>query len=208
MTESEWLRSTDPAAMMQHLQRHSQPSDRKFQAVCCVLLKPISPDPGDYPKFPAHWLAGWIRDCKVAEKERACSILRDIFGNPFRPKPNWKRCVLDESKAMGGNKTVAGHPDRTVFTLAQSIYDHHNWSAMPALHDALVDAGCDNEELLTHLQVDLRPCLDCSGTGKEYYGSDFSYQFHPCNVCKGRGQLWPTQHWRGCWAIDLILGKE
>jgi hypothetical protein len=39
------------------------------------------------------------------------------------------------------------------------------------LSDALLDAGCDNEELIAH--------------------------------CRS-----PEPHVRGCWAVDLILGKE
>ena len=42
---------------------------------------------------------------------------------------------------------------------------------LPILADALLDAGCDNEELIAH--------------------------------CRSAGP-----HVRGCWAIDLILGKS
>jgi len=39
------------------------------------------------------------------------------------------------------------------------------------LHDALLDAGCDNEDILAH--------------------------------CRSEGP-----HVRGCWVVDLLLGKE
>ena len=42
---------------------------------------------------------------------------------------------------------------------------------MAILTDALMDAGCDDEEILGH--------------------------------CRGKGP-----HVRGCWAVDLLLGKE
>jgi hypothetical protein len=62
-----------------------------------------------------------------------CQLLRDIFGNPFRPltlNPAWLTS--------------------TVATLAQQVYDSRDFSAMPILADALQDAGCDNEQILNH----------------------------------------------------------
>jgi hypothetical protein len=40
--------------------------------------------------------------------------------------------------------------DATVPRLARVIYEEGRWNAMGVLHDALLDAGCDNEEMLTH----------------------------------------------------------
>jgi hypothetical protein len=81
------------------------------------------------------------------------NLLRDIFGNPFRPvtfPPEWR---ID-----------------TVLTLAQQMYDGRDFSAMPILADALQDAGCDSDDILNH--------------------------------CRGDGP-----HVRGCWVVDLVLGK-
>jgi hypothetical protein len=92
-----------------------------------------------------------------SEEERnrqQCSIIRDLFGNPFRPvhlNPAWKT----------GN----------VVTLAQAIYDDHAFERMPILADALEEAGCTEEAILSH--------------------------------CRG-----PGPHVRGCWVVDLLLGKE
>ena len=47
----------------------------------------------------------------------------------------------------------------------------HVGSRMPILADALQDAGCDNEDILSH--------------------------------CRSEGP-----HVRGCWVVDLILGKS
>jgi hypothetical protein len=44
-------------------------------------------------------------------------------------------------------------------------------SAIPILADALQDAGCENDDILTH--------------------------------CRG-----PGPHVRGCWVVDLVLGKS
>jgi hypothetical protein len=82
-------------------------------------------------------------------------LVRDIFGNPFRPvtfDPEWRTT--------------------TAVALARGIYDERAFDRLPILGDALQDAGCDNDDLLNHLR-------------------------HP-----------NATHVRGCWALDLVLGKE
>jgi hypothetical protein len=91
-------------------------------------------------------------------------VLRDIFGNPFRPVPlapawlTWR--------------------DGTIPRLAEAVYEdrelssgHLDNSRLAVLADALEDAGCDNSDILAH--------------------------------CRGEGP-----HVRGCWVVDLLLGKE
>ncbi|WP_232069902.1 hypothetical protein [Gemmata massiliana] len=84
-----------------------------------------------------------------------CDLLRDIFGNPFRP--------LD---------LPADWCTSTAFALAAQMYDSRDFSAMPVLADALQDAGCEDDVILTH--------------------------------CRDPKQV----HVRGCWIVDLLLGKE
>lgn len=70
-----------------------------------------------------------------AEREQA-ALVRDIFGNPFRPpaiEPSWL--------AWNGGAVVA---------LARTIYDERRFDDMPVLADALEDAGCRDEEVLGH----------------------------------------------------------
>jgi hypothetical protein len=88
------------------------------------------------------------------EKDRLIGLHRCIFGNPFRPVsfPSWRT--------------------DTALSLARRMYDSHDFGAMPILADALQDAGCENEDILSH-------CRDVS-----------------------------TTHVRGCWVVDLVLGKE
>ncbi len=104
-------------------------------------------------KFHRNIATEWKKAQDNALKHVA-DLIRDIFGNPFRPvtlDPRWL--------------------SSTVLDLARTIYDERVWERMPILADALMDAGCDNEEILNH--------------------------------CRG-----PGPHVRGCWAIDLVLGKE
>jgi hypothetical protein len=93
------------------------------------------------------------------ETERAAqaALLRDIFGNPFRP-------VSIEPASLIWN-------DGTVQKVAQAIYNDRRFDDLPILADGLEEAGCTNVDILAH--------------------------------CRGAGP-----HVRGCWVVDLILGKE
>jgi hypothetical protein len=87
-----------------------------------------------------------------------CQLVRDIFGNPFhQPQP------LPSS--------VFRWTDGTVGRIAEAIYAERAFDRLPILADALLDAGCDDEQLMAHLRS-------------------------------------PGPHVRGCWALDLVLGKE
>lgn len=73
--------------------------------------------------------AGWSSPCKRKQAE----IIRDIFGNPFRPvafDPSWRT-----------TDAVA---------LASSMYESRDFASMPILADALQDAGCNLPEILDH----------------------------------------------------------
>jgi hypothetical protein len=92
------------------------------------------------------------------EAKRQWGWALDIFGNPFCPSPPLPAAVL-------------GWNDSTVRRLVEGIYEERAFDRLPILADALLDAGCDIEELIAHCR-------------------------------SGR------QHVRGCWAVDLILGRS
>ena len=90
---------------------------------------------------------------RVEEMHGQAALLREIFGNPFRPvtaSPSW--LTPKTSK------------------LAQAIYDQRRFQDTQDLANALEDAGCMIREMLDH--------------------------------CRG-----PGSHVRGCWVVDLVLGK-
>jgi hypothetical protein len=84
-------------------------------------------------------------------------ILRDVFGNPFR--------------SVELSSDLRNWNDGTVPRIAQGIYDERAFDRLPILHDALLDAGCDDDDLIQH--------------------------------CRSEGP-----HVRGCWVVDLLLGKS
>ena len=63
----------------------------------------------------------------------------DIFGNPFQ------QTTLHPSVNAWSNGTVR--------KLAQVIYDGKQWDRLPLLADAMEDAGCEDEAVLTHLRT-------------------------------------------------------
>jgi hypothetical protein len=74
------------------------------------------------------------QEAMAAETAAQASLLREIFGNPFRPvdAEPWPR------------------PD--VSYLAEAIYDEHDFDRLPELADAVEDAGCTDPDLLRHLR--------------------------------------------------------
>ena len=82
------------------------------------------------------------------------NLMRCIFGDPFRPY------TLDPSLLTS-----------TVVALANGIYLERAFERLSILADALHEAGCEDEDILTHLRD-------------------------------------PGPHVRGCWVLDLILGKS
>jgi hypothetical protein len=101
--------------------------------------------------------AAWIGDWAVAAEAKAQrDLLRDIFGNPFRP-------VAAEPSWTAWNGGVVGK-------LAGSTYEERAFERLPVLADALEEAGCTDADILAH--------------------------------CRGGGE-----HVRGCWVVDLLLGK-
>jgi hypothetical protein len=64
-----------------------------------------------------------------------CHLVRDVFGNPFRPvafDPAWRT--------------------KPAVALARRMYAAREFSDMPILADALQDAGCEHPAILDHCQ--------------------------------------------------------
>jgi hypothetical protein len=203
VTEEEWYSTTDPQALFNVLFARSGHARKRRLLLCgcCRVLYPqlvvrradwlelaeryadgLATDeerkqvnPGAFTRSPWSNSAGYmvlywatLRDASHANVRNAliaigqgnlthralvCDLIRDIFGNPFRPvafDPSWRTS--------------------TAVALARQMYESRDFSAMPILADALEEAGCDSPDVLAH--------------------------------CRGDGP-----HVRGCWVVDLVLGK-
>jgi hypothetical protein len=71
-----------------------------------------------------------------AGRRRQAILLRDVFGNPFRP------VTIDPSWLAWNNSTIPN--------LAQGIYEERAFDRLPILADALEEAGCNDADILAH----------------------------------------------------------
>jgi len=80
---------------------------------------------------------------RAGERLRQADLIRDLFGNPFR-------AVVHDPRWLTA----------TVIDLSRAIYQERAFERMPILADALIDAGCDSEEILSHCRA---PTLHARG---------------------------------------------
>jgi len=74
-----------------------------------------------------------MQAAKITENNFQCHLLRDLFGNPFRPVTIDRRGWAPE-----------------VVALAETIYDHHSFDRLPELAQLLQETGCENIDVLNH----------------------------------------------------------
>ncbi|TMJ00875.1 MAG: hypothetical protein E6G97_18240 [Alphaproteobacteria bacterium] len=109
---------------------------------------------------------------------------------------------------------------RAALDIARLIYEEDRFEDLPILADALEDAGCTEEHLLMHLRGKSQ-CPACLESRQALAAIEqVAAQARSKGVrTSGAGQVscsecnqgWrPLQgpHFKGCWALDLILGKE
>lgn len=145
MTEQEWLACADSQKMLRYY---------PGAAAAYNVAIPLGWW-GAAPAFVAPYKVARETVPNTSDEGAAQGVLlRDIFGNPFRPVSPNSAWLTD-----------------TVLSLAQDIYDKQAFDRLPILADALEEAGCDDADILGH--------------------------------CRERGN-----HVRGCWPIDLLLGKQ
>lgn len=78
------------------------------------------------------------------------ALIREIFGNPFRPVTLCVGDCPDPDEGYHSPNCPLRSPN--VLAIAERIYDERDWRAMPILADALLDAGCTEASLLDHLR--------------------------------------------------------
>jgi hypothetical protein len=84
----------------------------------------------------------------IQQHSSTAVLLRDIFGNPFRPLPP-RKGQRSWQKKLGA---WLAWKDGTVAKPAQGIYEARAFDHLPVLADALEEAGCTDAALLGHLR--------------------------------------------------------
>lgn len=275
MTESEWLTSQDPAAMLSALaakyvdverEVHTEPSARKlrlFACACCRSVwhlltdersrravevaerfadgqateeeldiarqyggeayldsprrRPFSPEDAvgsciDGPTMTTHLIAD-----EYLPFTTQAALLRDIFGNPFRPAYRWTNRPYEWTTSLGKRpslpKVWLSWHDGLIPRLAEAAYRERGRERM---------------------------CERCKGSGSiPYYIGTDNMRSDPCKPCHGTGRIddgclnperlgiladaleevgcqqeeilshlhSPGPHVRGCHAVDLLTGR-
>jgi hypothetical protein len=146
----EELEASSLAASAVHMRVHHH-FDRAAEAAALATYEEISGEAPECVVEIAIWntLGPRIRDTaylnhQEIERMKTMKWLHDIIGNPFRPSPPLPPAVLAWN-------------DGTVPRIAEGIYQERQLPAgtldnacLAILSDALLDAGCDNEELIRH----------------------------------------------------------
>ncbi len=127
--------------------------------------------------------------CYTSREDEKAALLREIIGNPFRPVCVTYGAGYVYHGVTGGSSFPKECLTPTVLSIANRIYEERDFAGMPILADALEDAGCDNEEFLRHCR------------GEELIPSPHMPKIGLWGKLRGT-------HVRGCWVLDMILGKE
>lgn len=263
MTETEWLASSDPVAMLGEVTApHNsdlpspgwRASDRKLRLFACACWRHLWAKPeelaeaaaveafvdGDGPllEIPAHWVnqpsaasaasdaaqGVWSNGARLG-----AAFLREIVGNPFRPAAIDRRWLTPAVLSLA----AAAYDERGRRCLACNKWTDCKWcnstrriddgsldgARLAVLSDALEEAGHENGE-----------CVKCRGSGKVRCCGRWMYSCAElgvecdckdtkfCDACPGRGFVdagslvghlrSPGPHVKGCWAVDLLLGKS
>jgi hypothetical protein len=137
-------------------------STAAYAADAAMWAATRSVDQSDYASQTAR-SAGGEPYRGLPEPALQCALVRDIFGNPFRPvtvDPTW----------LTWNASTVPKMALSAYQEPSLPSGHLDAIRLAVLADALEEAGCTDAEILSHL----------------------------------RG---PGPHVRGCWVVDLILGK-
>jgi hypothetical protein len=211
MTEQEWLACTDPKPMLMFLR--GKASDRKLWLYAATFFRRIQYGLhcGEYKHILQESKAGdrldraievteGFADGEVSDEERAAAWCEWIFAQE-NPPTDWSPMravvggaawdaaevgciagVLGDTQAVPVLRDLFGNPFRPVtphpgwltpkvVKLTRPIYDEKAFDHLPVLADALEEAGCHDPDILAHCRQ-------------------------------------PGEHVRGCWLVDLLLGKE
>jgi hypothetical protein len=226
MTEVEWLTTQDAADMVAYLESAGLCDERlcRLTYLHCWDVSPntgfpwVSSHAGNYAdaiafiehgsRPPGGELGEWqlytLHGAELLRRGfctepfvKLADVLRELWGNPFGGSAQAVEECMERSY---GCYPVA------LMQVAQGIYDRRDWGLMPELGDLLEEAGCTDEEVLQHARGKRRVLR--SREWLAVAGEDEFGLYNTGKVVPDLGWAEGVQHTRGCWLLDLILGKR
>lgn len=213
MTESDWLSSTDPQAMLSFLQDRGPVSERKlrlFTVACCYLIWPLMTDERDRRVVE---VAERFADGLADEAERESTSVHNDSDPARRTNFTSAGCAAGWARALPLTVEEAGlgarHATDALSKLAVAAGQRDQCDALRCVFGNPFRPVPFSPEWRTEAVValargiyeerawDRMPVL---GDALEDAGcADEPVLAH----CRG-----PNVHVRGCWVTDLVLGKE
>jgi hypothetical protein len=152
----------------------------------------------------------------------------------FAEPPTGRRVsALPYGNTILVDKSLLEWRERTIEMLARDVYDSRDFDRLPIMADALEEAGLTDDDIFQHLRGYERcgDCLERPGLQRLYPRDQLPGSgpvYGTCWNCESRsdwyafkegfkagdppmiGSGWrkTTIHCRGCWVVDLFLGKE
>ena len=220
MTDSEWLQCQNPRSMINFVLRKR---DRKMRLAAVAGCRLFGDHLGDdrlwqaldvaerfadglaaYAELEAAWDNANIAFKALSDDEQAAAGHEEELHDAIEAAWAARQTVSPEPEGaffhlsmFSGYEFLIAHIVRDVFgpptrvllnpawltsqvtALADSIYQERAFDALPVLADALEDAGCNDAGILEH----------CRGIDAA-----------PASM--------RIQHARGCWVLDLLLGRS
>lgn len=187
------------------------------------------PDDDEGKDSPSRLARSWCETGDDISQAEKAALLREIVGNPFRPvtcepgRCSWLTpAVLSLAQAAYDERAgrVCGTCRNIRNVWLDPCPDCHGAGRvgdgtldpdrLAILADALEEAGCPADEECPRCEGDGDARIDLGKGHIVAVGLD-------CRTCKGTGRVpspllahlrSPGPHVRGCWALDLLLGKE
>jgi hypothetical protein len=210
MTEEEWLACADPMAMVEYLRGKAIATPRKLCLCTCATLRrlPSTSSLLDFIAMAERFADGLATneerrsartklDAEMRSFSLTVNLVRDCLMNALAGHGADQYCwysahaaaaylIMEPGAVRDANvvrdvfptplkrrlpKILAAWRGTNISQIAQGICNDGTFDSLPILADALEEAGCTEEAILSH--------------------------------CRG-----PGPHVRGCWVVDLVLGKE
>lgn len=162
-----------------------------------------------------------FNDCQTYA--HTADILREILGNPYwipegttvtacpgcRGESPATDDVCNHCQGRGAIVSRPAWADAETIVMARTIHKERSWEDMPILADFLEDKGCHDEEVLAHCRAPSIVLQRCK-CGLNLFMGKYPLNKFCANQekCGGVEKVAIQAHFRGCWVLDYLMGKD